>query len=307
MIAKITAKSVLNKHRKRDDWFLDDYSVNPYSGCAFGCVYCYVHGSKYGGRGSGGVAAKVNAAELLSRQLRRRAKRGEHGVIAIATATEAYQPAEEGLGLTRRLLRVILSYRFPVHIITKSELVLRDLDLLARIDERAVVPRDLKPHLERGAIVTFSFSTLDERLAKIFEPGAPAPRKRLEAMSKCSEEGFLTGAAFIPVLPYLSDSEEDLEEMIATAKEFGARYVFVGALTLFGGSPGSCRERYFKAIETHFPELIDGYARMYRGAEPPGYQRRLEAVAEKLCDRHGIGYKIAGAKRTSQGSRQRSL
>ena len=291
MVARITAKSVLNRHRKRDEWFLDDYSINPYSGCAFGCVYCYTRGSRYEARGAGGVAAKVNSPQLLSRQLRRRARKAEHGFIAVSTATEAYQFAEKELKLTRRLLNVILAYRFPVHIITKSELVLRDLDLLAKIDDRAILPEELES-LEHRAIITFSLSTLDKKLARIFEPRAPEPERRLRAMQKCGEEGFLTGAAFIPVLPYLSDLEESLEEMIASAKEFGARYVFVGALTLFGSTPESCRGRYFKVVERNFPELLADCRRMYKTAVPPGYQRRLDALARRLCRRHGVRYRI---------------
>jgi DNA repair photolyase len=241
MVNEIQVKSILNKHKKRDDWFLDDYSVNPYEGCSFNCIYCYIRGSKYGENMAKTLSAKVNSPELLEKQLSRRARKGEYGIIALSSSTEPYMPIEEKLKLTRKLLEIILKYKFPLHVLTKSKLVLRDLDLLKEIDKNAVLPSDLKPKLKHGVIISFSISTLDEKLAKILEPGAPAPRERLETMKKCKEEGFLTGVCYIPVLPFISDTEEQLDKMIKTAKDYGADYVLVGALTLFGNGPADCK------------------------------------------------------------------
>ena len=290
MVNEILVKSILNKHKKRDDWFLDDYSVNPYSGCSFNCVYCYIRGSKYGENMAKTLSVKVNAPALLEKQLSRRAKNGEYGIIALSSSTDAYMPIEEELKLTRRLLEIILKYRFPVGIGTKSKLVLRDLDLLERIDENAFLPEDFKPKLKRGAIISFSFSTLDERLARIFEPGAPTPKERLETMRKCEEEGFLVGASFIPVLPFLSDSDEHLEEMVKAAKDYGASFVFVGGLTLFGNGPSDCKVLYYKILGRHFPELLPRYKSLYRifFAPPREYQRGLEERSERLCKRYGV-------------------
>ena len=158
------------------------------------------------------LSVKINAPELLEKQLSRRAKKGEYGIIALSSSTEPYMPIEEKLRLTRRLLEIILKYRFPVEVATKSKLVLRDLDLLKEIDKNAILPMDLKPKLKHGVIISFSISTLDEKLAKILEPGAPKPIERLEAMKRCKERGFFTGICFIPVLPFLSDSEEQVEK-----------------------------------------------------------------------------------------------
>jgi DNA repair photolyase len=130
-------KSILNKHKRRDDWFLDDYSVNPYEGCSFNCIYCYIRGSKYGENMAKTLSAKVNSPQLLGKQLSRRARKGEYGIIAFSSSTEPYMPIEEKLKLTRKLLEIILKYKFPVHILTKSKLVLRDLDLLKEIDKNA--------------------------------------------------------------------------------------------------------------------------------------------------------------------------
>jgi DNA repair photolyase len=171
MVNEIKVKSILNKHKKRDDWFWDDYSVNPYEGCSFNCIYCYIRGSKYGVNMARNLSVKINAPELLEKQLSTRAKKGEYGIIALSSSTEPYMPIEEKLKLTRKLLEIILKYKFPVHVLTKSKLVLRDLDLLKEIDKNATLPSDLKSKLEHGAIISFSISTLDEKLAKILEGG----------------------------------------------------------------------------------------------------------------------------------------
>ncbi|MEA3253768.1 MAG: radical SAM protein [Chloroflexota bacterium] len=286
MIEQIQVKSILNKHRKRDSWFLDDYSVNPYGGCSFGCVYCYIRGSKYGENVAKTLSVKVNAPELLEKQLSRRAGKGEYGIIALSSSTEAYMPVEEEMGMTRRLLEIILKYQFPVSVGTKSKLVLRDLDILREIDARAILPPDLKPGLRHGTIISFSLSTLDRKLAKIFEPGAPPPGERLEALGKCKEQGFLVGVNYIPVLPFLSDSDSQLDEMIGTAKDYGADFVLIGSLTLFGEG----KKFYYGVLERHFPELVPKYKSLFRIFPMPSreYQKELEEKTAALCQKHEI-------------------
>ena len=288
---EVRVKSILNKHKKRDDWFLDDYSVNPYYGCSFNCIYCYIKGSKYGNTE---LAAKINAPEILDRQLRQRARKKEYGIIALSSSTEPYMHVERKLELTRMILQKILKYRFPVEIATKSDLVLRDLDILGKIDDVAVLPSDLQK-LGRGVIISFSISTLNEKLAKMLEPGAPSPKHRLETMQKCKQEGFLVGVNYIPVLPFLSDSEEDLDEMIKTAKDYGADYVLVGSLTLFGDKPNDCKTLYYKFLDEYFPELVPKYKRLFRGSFAPSkrYQAKLAETSERLCEKYGIRNRIA--------------
>lgn len=290
MVDEIQVRSILNKHKKRDDWFLDDYSINPYQGCTFNCVYCYTHGSKYGTNLAKTLTVKVNSPELLEKQISTREKRGEYGIICVASQ-EAYVPVEKELKMTRKLLEIILKYRFPVNIGTKSTLVLRDFDILKEIDRNAVLPEDLRDKLKRGVIISFSFSTLDGKLARIFEPGAPKPRARLEAMKKCREEGFLTGVNFIPVLPFLSDSEDHLEKMIKTARDYGAEFALVGTLTLFGEG----KRLYYKTLEKYFPELVPKYKSLFRilFAPPKEYQKELEEKARRLCLKYGIRDRIA--------------
>ena len=105
MIAYKEVKSILNKHKKRDDWFLDEYSINPYEGCGFNCTYCYIHGSKYGENLSEKITIKKDAVAILDKQLSNRARKDEYGIIAVGSATDAYMQVEEEIGLTRELLQ----------------------------------------------------------------------------------------------------------------------------------------------------------------------------------------------------------
>jgi DNA repair photolyase len=294
MINQILAKSILNKHKKRDDWFLDDYSLSAYQACPYNCIYCFIRGSKYGANMAKVFSVKTNAPELLEKALNKRAEKKEFGIIYVAGSTELYNQAELELGMGRKLLEIIAKYRFPVHIQTKSTFIERDFDLLKEIDANAVLPNDLRTKLKRGVIISFSFSTLNEKLAKILEPGAPSPMKRLEAMKKCKDAGFLTGAAFMPVLPYISDTENELEKMVQTAKKYGADFILAGGLTLFGKEPTDCKILYYDFLGKYFPDLISKYKNLYRifPFPPKEYQKQLETRASRICKKHRINYKI---------------
>lgn len=290
MISYKEVKSILNKHKKRDNWFLDDYSINPYEGCGFNCTYCYVHGSKYGENLAEKIVVKKEAVAKLDKQLANRAKRNQYGFIAVGSATDAYMQVEEEIGLTREFLQVILKHRFPIFISTKSTLITRDLDLLKQIDEAAILPNDLQPTLKRGAIISFSFSTLDEKLAKQLEPGAPTPLQRLKTLQKCKEEKFLCGVNAIPLLPFISDTDEELEKIIATAKQYGADYILVGGLTLFGNEERDNKQLVYKFLQMHYPGLLDKYEKMYGQVFYPSwqYQDNLKKRTEALCKKYSI-------------------
>ncbi len=293
-INEVSVKSILNKSKKRDSWFLLDYSLNPYLGCSFNCLYCYIRGSHYGGNTTHKLQVKSNAAEILVKQLKRRVKTKEYGLIGIASSTEPYPPVEEELKLTRSLLEIIARSKFPVSILTRSKLILRDMDILKKINENAILPPDLKPKLRGGAIISFSFSTPDEKLAKIFEPNAPTPKERLETMKKFKEEGFRTGVCFMPVLPFLSDSEKQVEKMIVLAKNYGADSILTAGLTLFGNEPTDCKTVYFKTIEKHFPELLEKTKKIFGDKFYPNtkYQRELNERANRLCKKYEIKNRI---------------
>ena len=290
MIAYKEVTSILNKHKKRDSWFLDDYSINPYEGCGFNCTYCYVHGSKYGENLAEKIVVKKDAAAILDKQLAGRAKKNQYEFIAVGSATDAYMQIEEEVGLTREFLQVILKHRFPVFISTKSALIARDLDLLKQIDETAILPDDLRSTLKRGTIISFSFSTLDEKLARQLESGAPLPQQRLEALQQCKEQGFLCGVNAIPLLPFISDTDEELEKIIAAAKHYGADYILVGGLTLFGNEERDSKQLVYKFLRNHYPHLLEKYGKMYGQVFYPSwqYQNDLKKRTEALCKKYSI-------------------
>ena len=143
-------KSVLNKHKQRDSWFLDDYSVNPYEGCSCNCLYCYIRGSKYGTNMEDKLAVKTNALEILEKQLQNRQKKNQYGIVAVGSATDAYLHHELNQNMTRGMLQLLLKYRFPVFISTKSLLIKRDTAILKQIDNTAILPAELVNTLKRA-------------------------------------------------------------------------------------------------------------------------------------------------------------
>ncbi|MCW3084350.1 MAG: radical protein [Bacteroidetes bacterium] len=298
MPENIQVKTILNKTKRRDPWFLDDYTVNPYSGCSFNCLYCYIRGSRYGEHMEQKLSVKANAVELLDKQLFNRAKKGQFGIIVLSSATDPYLQFEKETELTRQLLGVILKHRFPIHVITKSDLVLRDLDLLQQINEQAILPADLAPVLSQKAIITFSFSTIDDHIAHIFEPGAPPPSTRLETMRTVIQSGFLSGVSLMPLIPYISDTGEHLEKMVATFKEAGAGYIFPAGITLFGNGPSDSKTLVFRAIEKHYPQLVEKYQRLFAQSNglPAYYSGALSKKMKELCANYDLPQHIAQIK-----------
>jgi DNA repair photolyase len=294
MPREVIAKTILNKKKKPDEWFLDDYTLNPYSSCSFNCLYCYIRGSKYGIHMEEKLAVKTNAPELLEKQLQNLAKKNKYGVIVLASATDPYLQMEKDVGLTRKLLEIILKYRFPLHVITKSDLVVRDFDLLHEVNRNAILPATLQGKISHGVFITFSFSTIEDSMAKIFEPGATLPSRRLEIVKQASVAGFHTGVSMMPLLPFITDTEEQMEKMLEAFKKAGAKYVFPAALTLFGEGPADSKTLMFRAIEKHYAHLTDSYKNLFANdfriaAE---YQRELSEKIKRLLKKHRINNRI---------------
>jgi DNA repair photolyase len=294
LVRKIQVQSVLNKQKFVDDWFLSSYSINPYSNCSFNCVYCYTRGSKYGEHQVPSLAAKINAPEVLVRQLKTRARKREYGFIVLGSATDPYLPVEKDLKITRELLMIILRFKFPINILTRSPLILRDLDLLKKIGEKAIIPKELEGKMDTGVVLSFSFSTTDEKLARIFEPGVPSLKKRLDTIKKCKDAGFTVGAVFMPLLPFLSDSEEHLDKMFKDVKENGVDFVLASGLTLYGDGPYDCKTRYYEVLEEHFPELVPKTRAIFGKSSAPShkYQKQLYQRFLGLCRKYSIRNKI---------------
>jgi DNA repair photolyase len=282
----IQSKTILNKTKRRDPWFLDDYTLNPYSGCSFNCLYCYIRGSKYGEHMEQRLVYKENAVALLEKQLSLRSRKNQYGIIVMSSATDPYLQWEGELGLTRKLLEVILHFRFPLHIITKSSLVERDFGLLKQIDRQAILPSDLDGRLFHKVFITFSFSTLNPTTARIFEPGATPPEERLAALRKSIEAGFHAGVSLMPLLPIIGDSQEQLNNLYATFSAVHAKYLFPASLTLFGNAPFDSLALTQKAVQQHFPDQYEAFKNLFRNFQVSReYQKALQKridIARKL-------------------------
>lgn len=268
---EIKVKSLLNKTKRRDPWFLEDYTLNLYSSCSFNCLYCYIRGSKYGSNLEESLSVKINAIELLEQQLALRARKNQFGFIILSSATDPYLSIEKKYELTRQALEVIARYRFPVHLLTKSDLIERDFDLLHQIDRQARLPEDLHI-LQRGAILSFSFSTLDDQVAAIFEPGATPPSRRLLALQKTVAEGFLCGVSLMPLLPFISDTSEHLHLLFSTFQASRVDYVLPATLSLYGEGKADSKTLVMKAFKKYYPHLEKKYSEYFAyQTEMPAY------------------------------------
>jgi DNA repair photolyase len=294
MPRQILVKTILNKTKRRDPWFLDDYTINPYSGCTFNCLYCYIRGSKYGEHMQEKTAVKENALPLLEKQLAARARKGQHGFIVVSSATDPYLHFEETEQLTRQVLEMLLHYRFPVHIITKSSLVSRDFALLKKIDEAAILPADLQGKLRHGALVSFSFSCTDDATARIFEPGATPPTRRMDTLQAALQYGLHSGVSLMPLLPYITDTGENLEKMFGQFAQTGVKYIFPASVTLFGNGPADSKTLMLRAVEKHYPHLLEKYQRLFGQSTymPLWYTGAFNKKMEALCAKYDLKNRV---------------
>lgn len=293
---RIEVKQILNKKKYRDSWFLDDYTLNPYSACSFNCLFCYIRGSRYGQHMERKVSVKENAPALLEKALIKLSKKGKYGYIILASATDPYLHFEAEEKMTRRLLEIIAKYKFPLHLLTRSDLVLRDFDLLDQIDKEAILPEGLTQNPGRGLILSYSFSGISNEVAAIFEPGATPPQRRLEVLDESRKAGFLTGVSMMPLLPFITDTGAHLNEMYTAFKANGAAYVMPASLTLFGEDRNASKQLMFRAIDKHYPELSERYRKWFSNHhELPKYyrdafQEKMKSLSQQYALRQTIRY-----------------
>ena len=264
------------------------WTINPYRGCQHACGYCFARNTHtyldmdYGEDFDRKVVVKVNAPDRLRKELARASWKGEH--IAMGTNVDPYQRAEGRYRLMRGILEALRDFANPFSILTKGTLILRDLDLL----REAAQVTDVGTNVSVGSV--------DREAWKLIEPGTPSPLKRLDACRALNEAGIPCGVLMAPILPFLTDDDEHLEETIRAIAAAGATHVSPIALHL---RPGA-REWFLGWIGDHRPDLLPRYEELYRGRTyaPKAYQRNLAERVAKLARRHGIG-------RTSARNRRR--
>lgn len=241
----IRAKSILSKIKHApDSWFGITYNMNLYRGCQHQCIYCDSRSECYQIDDFSKIQVKENALELLEKEIKRKK---EKGTIGTGSMNDPYMPVEKSQELTRNALKIIKKYRYPVHVLTKSNLVLRDVDLLKEIGK------------VYGA-VSFTITTTNNKLSKILEPGANTSTERFNAISELNKAGIYTGVLLMPVLPYITDALENIQTMVEMSKKAGAKYI-IGwmGMTLRDRQ----RDYYYQKLETHFPELRKKYEARY--------------------------------------------
>jgi len=273
---EISAKTLLSHVRQPDEWFGLAYSMNLYRGCQHGCIYCDSRSECYGiDDFDGEVLVKSNALDLLRAELARKRRRG---TIGLGSMNDPYMPVEARRNLTGRCLGIIAEFGFGVHVMTKSALVLRDIDTLIEI-------------ARRYATVTFTITTADDELARKIEPRASAVSARLHAMQALAERGVQTGVALMPVLPFVTDDVANVEAIVERSADRGASYVIPGfGVTLRDRQ----RAHYYRCLDAAFPGTRRLYERSYgdRYYCPARQADKLTESFEEACARRGIATRI---------------
>jgi len=269
IVRETACKTILNRSS------LSDYSLNCYSGCTHGCAYCYArfmerfhpHAEPWGRF----VDVKLNAVEALKRQLRR----AEPGEVFLSSACDGWQPIEAERRLTRRCCELLLEYGFQVNVLTKSALVLRDLDLFSG----------------RRARIGVTVTTPDEHLAGLWEPGASTVEQRFGVIAEAREAGLRTAIMFGPLLPFLSDDRASLDALFGRAAELEVDVIWVDAL--------NPRPRVWpsvaKLLSDQFPELRERYQRMlFHGRTRREYIDQLRRRVARAAERFGLTDRVSG-------------
>jgi DNA repair photolyase len=300
----LPVKSILNRCDSQRVPF--EWTINPYRGCEFACKYCYArYTHEYmeldGGEFEKKIYVKKDAGPLLAWDVAHKylyaseasgGTQAEH--IAIGTATDPYQPAEREYGVTRACLEELAKKeQLSVSIITKSDQIVRDIDVLKRINERSNLSIDI------------TITTLRTRLARMLEPRAPRPDLRLAAVKQLTEAGLAVGVSASPLIPGITDREGDLEAVAAAGREAGAQWFFSGVLFLM---PSSAKQ-FFPFLRARFPRLVQQYQKWFckNGYAPEDYRRKVAERVAKIRQTYGYRSRPWVEKKHTKPCTQMSL
>lgn len=245
----------MRKQKKVDSWFVARYGMNLYRGCIHNCVYCDGRAEKYNVEGDFGsdVAVKINAIEVLERELdpTRKRKPMKPGYFMLGGGVnDSYQPVEKQYRLTRQVLELLRQKNLPVHILTKSTMVEEDMPVIRQINDK------------KQAIVSFSFSSVNDNISAIFEPGVPLPSERLRTIKKFKKAGIACGIYLMPVIPFITDAHEFIEQVVAEAQRIEVDFIVFSGMTL---KPGRQQNYFLQILKEHYPEYLDEYEKLYPG------------------------------------------
>lgn len=272
----VKAKSILTKVKNGNFWFGMDYNMNLYRGCSHGCIYCDSRSDCYHIENFDVVKGKEDALQILESEL---IKKKQHGVIGIGAMSDTYNPQEIKYQTTRGALKLISKYNFGVSIDTKSDLIVRDLDILKEINSK------------NDVVIKFTITTPNDELCKKIEPRVCVSSKRLEAIKQLSDSGIFVGILMNPILPFITDNEDDIKRLVYLAHTHGAKFIYTYmAVTLRENQ----RTYYYEQLDKLFPGLKEKYIKTYGN----NYQcmslngRKLYSVFASECEKYGILYKM---------------
>ena len=273
----IETKSILSKVKFGDSWYGIDYNMNLYKGCNHGCIYCDSRSNCYRIENFDMVRSKKNALYILEKEL---ATKKEKGVVGIGSMSDTYNREEVKYEITRNALKLLSKYGYGVSIDTKSDLILRDIDILKEINTK------------NNVIIKFTITTPHDSLSKIIEPGVCESSKRLKAVKELSENGLFVGIMLNPVLPFITDKEEDIKLLVKLAYQNKAKFIhtFMG-MTLRENQ----RDYYYEKLDLKFKGLKEKYIKTYGN----NYNclalnyKKLYKVFTKECDKYGILYNMS--------------
>ena len=275
MIEEITAKTILSRV-SHDTWFGADYNMNLYRGCCHGCIYCDSRSECYQVEDFDRVRVKANAVQLLRREL---AAKRSVGVVGIGAMSDSYNPFERQLQVTRGALEAIADAGFGVSLETKSSLVTRDIDLFLRIRDN------------HSAIVKLTITAADDALSSVIEPHASPSLERFAAVRALAEAGIFCGVLMTPILPYITDAEENIRELIRKTAEAGGKFVF----SMYGVTLRTNQRQYFfDRLDESMPGMSARYKRVYGNDYycPAPRHKQLKALVREECRKSGLLWRM---------------
>ena len=272
----LKVKTILSKVGYGNDWYGVDYNMNLYKGCSHGCIYCDSRSNCYHIDNFDVPKGKENTLLILEKEL---SKRNDHGVVGIGSMSDTYNPLEKEYEQTRGALKLLSKYNFGVSIDTKSDLILRDIDLLKEINSK------------NNVIIKFTITTPSDELSSVIEPHVCVSSKRFEAIKKLSDSGIFVGVMMNPMLPFITDGEEDIKRLVKLAHESGAKFIhtYMG-MTLRENQ----RDYYYEKLDKHFKGLKEKYKKYYKDSyncPVPNYKSLYKVFTDE-CDKYNILYNM---------------
>lgn len=290
----IKGKMLLQKVKKGNSWFGYDYNMNLYRGCLHGCIYCDSRSDCYEVGDFEEVKIKINALEILEKEL---ATKRTKGIIGMGSMSDPYNPYENTYELTRKSLSLMEKASYGVFIVTKSSLVLKDLDLLKAINKK------------NKAIVAITITTSDDDLAKMIEPHVSSTSERFETLKVLNDAGIDAGVLLMPVLPFINDTLDNVKGIVEKAYASNAKFIY----SWFGVTlRDSQREFFYDNLDKHFPVLKKNYETRFGNnyaCESP-LAKELNQLFISLCIDYDIIYKMEDINKlfkVNQGDTQISI